>query len=255
MRLNSLFVNFAGRLGRVLFALCDRCQICGGLLPDATVRSHPVCPSCAVGLAPRQGGYCPKCGGFALDPATPPMLCLDCRLQGRSWDGFAFHGRYEGLLRDMVLDFKFHGRLHQGRLLAGFLADAYLRATARTGDGAMPLEGPDLIVPVPLHPRRLVWRGFNQSLELARILAKNLHRPVSPQALTRIRDTLPQSQLPGTKRLENIQGAFAANPVLVRGRRTLLVDDVMTTGATIDTAVKALRRAGAARVDVAVVAR
>jgi ComF family protein len=254
VRRKSLIGRFAGRLGRMLLALCDRCQACGGLLP-AVALPHPVCAACAVSLAPRQGGYCPKCGNFALDPAAPPMLCLHCRLQGRLWDGFAFHGRYEGLLREMVLDFKFRGRLSQGRLLAGFLADAYHRAAVRTGDGAMPSEGPDLIVPVPLHPRRLAWRGFNQSLELARILAKNLHRPVSPQALTRIRDTTPQSQLPGTKRLENIQGAFVGNAAILAGRRVLLIDDVMTTGATIETAVKALRRAGAAHVDVAVVAR
>ncbi len=115
--------------------------------------------------------------------------------------------------------------------------------------------GPDLLVPVPLHPRRLAWRGFNQSLELSRVLAARLGRPVVPAALARIRHTTPQSSLPGAARQANIAGAFAAAPALVAGRAVLLVDDVMTTGATVDTAARALRRAGAARVDVVVAAR
>lgn len=253
MDAERFFPRLAGRLGRLLLALCDRCQACGGLLP-AMGGPRPLCPECARALSPRRGGYCPKCGGLSADPGAPPLVCAVCRVRGRPWDGFAFHGRYEGLLRDMILGFKFHGRLGQGRLLAGFLADAYLRA-AGEGAGAMPPRGPDGIVPVPLHPRRLAWRGFNQSLELARLLARTLDLPVLPHALARIRDTTPQSQLPGPKRLENIQGAFAGDPEAVAGRRLLLVDDVMTTGATVETAVTALRRAGAVRVDVAVVAR
>nr|WP_052360304.1 ComF family protein [Solidesulfovibrio alcoholivorans] len=238
---------------RALLALCDRCQACAGLLPPGTC--GPVCPDCAALLRPRLGGYCPRCGELAADPDAPPFLCNACRLSGRPWEGFAFHGPYDGLLRDLILGFKFHGRLGQGRVLAGLARDAYRRAVARTGEGAMDPAGPGGIVPVPLHPRRLAWRGFNQSLELARLLAADLGRPVLPGALRRIRDTTPQSQLPGARRRANIAGAFVADPALVAGRGVLLVDDVMTTGATIDTAVNALRAAGAARVDVLVIAR
>jgi len=184
---------------------------------------------------------------MAEDPAALPLLCPECRRWGRCWDGFAFHGRYEGLLRELILGFKFSGDLGLGRLLAGLLAGSWQRA-------AMP-AGPDCLVPIALHPRRLSWRGFNQSLELARFLAARLDRPVLPRALERIRDTRPQSSLPGPERRGNILGAFAADPAQVAGRAVLLVDDVMTTGATIDTAAKALRQAGACRVDVAVVAR
>lgn len=251
---DGLFARLAGVLGRSLRVLCDRCQACSSLLP-AHGQPHLLCPACAGRLAPRHGGHCPRCGALAEDPAAPPLSCAECRAVGQSWDGFAFHGRYEDLLRELILGFKFHGRLGQGRLLAGFLVDAYLRAAARAGDGAMGPESPDCIVPVPLYPRRLAWRGFNQSLLLAGGLAGVLGRPVVPGALARIRDTTPQSQLPGPKRLANIQGAFAASPVLVAGKHVLLIDDVMTTGATVDTAVRALRLAGAVRVDVAVVAR
>jgi len=254
VRIKRLWTRLAACFGRGLLFFCDRCQACSGLLPEPG-RGHPLCPACAARLAPRQGGYCPRCGAMVEDAAAPPSLCLDCRRMGRSWDGFAFHGRYEGLLRDMILGFKFHGQLGQGRLLGGLLTEACLRAAARSGDGALAPQGPDCIVPIPLHPRRLSWRGFNQSLELARCLGRSLHRPVRHDALTRIRNTTPQSRLPGSERLTNIQGAFCGNPDAVAGRRVLLVDDVMTTGATVDTAVRALRRAGAVRVDVAVVAR
>ena len=260
----AALADVAGRLGRVFLPLCDRCQVCRGLLPGTGAGSlrggsggekSPVCPACAAGLAPRLGGYCPRCGAFAADADAPPGLCLECRQNGRVWDGFAFHGRYEGLLRELVLGFKFNGHLGQGRLLAGFLVEAWQRAAGRNGGGAMDAGLPDCLVPVPLHPRRLAWRGFNQSLELARVLGREFGRPVCAAALTRLRDTIPQSQLPGRARLTNLAGAFAGNARLAAGRHVLLVDDVMTTGATVDTAVRALRAAGAVRVDVAVAAR
>ena len=250
----TVLPRLAGFLARQVQSTCDRCPACSGLLPDRH-GPHPVCPSCAVQLAPRLGGYCPWCGELCADPAAPPLLCPECRRSGRPWDGFAFHGPYEGLLREMVLGLKFHGRLGQGRLLAGLAADAWLRAASRAGPGAMDPAGPDLVVPVPLHPKRLAWRGFNQSLELARELARTLSRPIAPAALARIRDTTPQSRLSGRERLGNIQGAFTAAPEIVSGRAVLLVDDVMTTGATVATAARALRLGGAARVDVLVVAR
>ena len=258
----ACLADLADRLGRAALPLCDRCQVCRGLLPGSGVWGEgrgggesPVCPVCAPGLAPRHGGFCPRCGAFAADADAPPGLCLECRQRGRVWDGFAFHGRYEGLLRELVLGFKFSGHLGQGRLLAGFLVEAWLRAAKRSGNGSMDAGAPDCLVPVPLYPRRLSWRGFNQSLELARLLGRELSRPVCAQGLVRVRNTIPQSRLPGRQRLTNLVGAFEGQPRLVAGRHVLLIDDVMTTGATVETAVRALRLAGATRVDVAVVAR
>jgi len=233
---------------RAARGLCARCPACGALL-EPRVQADTVCPVCAAALAPRGGGYCPLCGEMTDDPDGPIALCTACRTKGRPWDGLAFHGRYEGVLRELVLQFKFSSRLGQGRLL-GQLLVATCRRLAFPDGGA-----PDMLLPVPLHPRRLAWRGFNQSLELARIVGRTLQFPVRTDGIFRIRYTTPQSRLPGPRRLENIQGAFRADPAVVGGRTVVLVDDVMTTGATMETAALALRQAGACQVDVLVVAR
>lgn len=118
------------------------------------------------------------------------------------------------------------------------------------------VAGCELLVPVPLHRDRLRWRGFNQSLVLARDLARAKCIPVAPQALVRVRPTRPQVGLDPRLRTANVAGAFqVVDAAGVRDRRVLLVDDVMTTGATVQACALALRRAGARRVDVLVLAR
>lgn len=254
-----------------------RCRVCGVPIPvgaAAAAAGWPprgVCAACAERLAPRQGGFCPRCGAMEADPAEPPELCAACLILPRPFAALAFHAPYGDLLRDMILAFKFGERPQYGAVLRGLLLSAFERAAARAAQAAgSALTGgsapatpavsaapavPDMVVPVPLYPRRLAWRGFNQSLELARPLARKYGWPIEPGALTRIRDTRPQSTLSGRMRRENIQGAFAADAALVRGRTVLLTDDVMTTGATVEAAAKALRAAGASRVDVLVLAR
>jgi len=114
----------------------------------------------------------------------------------------------------------------------------------------------DLIVAVPLHLERLWWRGFNQSLVLAAAIAKATRRPLSRTTLEKQRPTPPQVGLGEAERRHNVRGAFRVTRTeRVRGRTVLLVDDVMTTGATVDECARTLRRAGARRVDVLVLAR
>ncbi|MDQ7833222.1 MAG: ComF family protein [Desulfovibrionaceae bacterium] len=244
-----------------------RCRVCGDPIPPgaagaalATAGWPPrgVCPACVAALAPRQGGFCPRCGAMEADPAADPCLCAACLIEGRPFAVVAFHAAYGGLLRDLIVAYKFGRHPEHGAVLRELLLLAYVRARADRGgpdaDTAVPAE-PDVVVPVPLHPARLAWRGFNQSLELARPLARTHGWRIDARALARIRDTRPQSTLSGRLRRENIQGAFAADASRVRGRRVLLTDDVMTTGATVETAAKALLSAGARRVDVLVLAR
>ncbi len=153
-----------------------------------------------------------------------------------------------------MLRFKFQAQLGLGEVLHGLL-----RRSLEFRD----VPGHDLIVPVPLHPRRLRGRGFNQSLELARGLAQDkfggklegTYGRLEPQALVRVRDTPPQHALPRAVRMRNLAGAFLADPVRIRGRSVLLVDDILTTGATVRAATKELKRCGATRVDLLVLAR
>ncbi|QWF19930.1 ComF family protein [Lysobacter capsici] len=114
---------------------------------------------------------------------------------------------------------------------------------------------PPVLVPIPLHRSRLRERGYDQALELARPLARQLGLPLQAQALTRVRDTSAQSQLDASQRRRNLRDAFAWNGDVAMPAHIVLIDDVMTTGATLHSAARVLRRAGALRVDAWVCAR
>jgi len=146
----------------------------------------------------------------------------------------------------MILGYKFNGGHGQARLLADMACQAFVNKDARL---------PDIIVPVPLHQKRLLWRGFNQSIEFSRRLGRKLDRPVSRNGLIRTRHTIPQTRLGLKERQINIKAAFAARQDIVEGKIVLIVDDVYTTGSTLNECAKTLKRAKAAGVDVLVLAR
>lgn len=171
---------------------------------------------------------------------------------------------YAGPLRDMIIRAKFHGDAAALQVLGRLLVQVYelansltdtsetvLPATGRTDSTNNAIDG---IVPVPLHPERLRERGYNQCLELVRPLAYRLNVPVLPHAVRRTRATLSQRGLSRKARLGNLAEAFLADGV-VRDRRLLVVDDIMTTGSTARHVVDALLRGGARAVELAVVAR
>ena len=215
--------------------------------------SPPLCAACAALLAPRLAGYCPACGQLFPNADLPPALCADCLRQPPPWSGFYFYGAYEHLTRELFKAFKFHGDLPSGRVLARLLSRrvAPLLATdlARAGDSG----GAALLVPVPVHKQRLQERGFNQSLLLAKPLAGALRLPLAPQAWGRTRLGPPQSSLDREARLAGPKWAFAAHD-LVNGRWVVLLDDVMTTGATLREVARILLARGAVGVSVAVLA-
>lgn len=144
----------------------------------------------------------------------------------------------------MLIRLKFQEQVLLGHALGGLLAAHPRLASLRA----------DAVTPVPLHPRRLTTRGYNQALELARPLARALGLPLLPGLLARTRHTPPQTGKAREERVRNLQDAFTA-PKGVEGRRLLLVDDTLTTGATLASAARSLLRAGAAEVSVAVVSR
>lgn len=231
-----------GRLARlaslVLHAAGRRCQHCAAVLRDAD--DFPLCPDCRALFAPRAGGFCPDCGICYADPAAPEYSCLACRRSRPPWSGLAFHGVYAGALREVIHRHKFGHDHGLGRLIAHLARQAWDRHA---------LARPDCIVPVPMRPDKVVERGFNQSVELARLLGRTVGLAPLRQGLRKTRRTRAQSSLGRLERSRNVEGAFEARADM-SGRHVLLVDDVMTTGATLRACSRACLEAGARRVDV-----
>ncbi len=235
----QIMQKLASRMGLTM----TRCPVCGVITDNI---HNSLCPACADEIQPRTGGYCPQCGIMFGTNEDPPTHCAQCRHEPPPWDTLHFYGQYTGRLRDLILSYKFNNGFGRTHLLADMACRAFKGNNARI---------PDIIIPVPLHTRRLLWRGFNQSKELARILGEKLDRPVLANGLIRTRHTLPQTRLGLAERQVNIKGAFAADSNKVKDMVALVVDDVYTTGSTLNECTRTLKRAGAAGVDILVLAR
>ncbi len=217
------------------FALPLHCLLCGGPGGDEL----DLCRDCAAEL-PRNRTCCARC---ALPLAVPAALCGQCQRHPPPWDAAWVPFRYAWPLDRLESRFKFAADLAAGRVLSAL----WRRELAA--------DRPQLIVPMPLHPARLRQRGYNQAMELARPLAQVLEVPVRHDALLRTRATKAQTELGAIARRRNVRGAFAAKPGVLWPEHVALLDDVMTTGATLAEAARVLRRAGVRRVDVWALAR
>lgn len=234
-------------LAEVRCSGCGRVS-CGG---GGASAGASLCADCLAVMLQQQGEPCPGCGEFPVSAQAEPLLCGRCREKPRPWGRTLVYGPYEGPLKDMILGYKFEARLDFGRRLQECALAAFERGLKLHPE----LSRLGLLVPVPLHPRRLFSRGFNQSRELARLIAVRHGLPIRQQALERVRRTTPQMELSRSARAENIRGAFAAKKHMLAGKAVLLVDDIMTTGATLEECARAMLDAGAERVDVLVLAR
>ncbi len=232
-------------LGRGLLHLVypALCHFCGRSLADA----GPFCEVCRNALLADPVPACPRCAATVGPFAATDGRCTHCRDESLPFDAAVRLGSYDGLLHEAVLRLKHHS----GEGLAELLGELW----ADHAGPALRAFRADAIVPVPLHWRRRWRRGYNQSEALAHGLATRLRLPLRPSWLHRIRATPIQPSQTLAGRRENVRGAFAATKVLVAGKTVLLVDDVMTTGATASEAARALRAAGVGRVVAAVLAR
>ena len=230
-----------------------------GILLDLVL--PPLCLSCRKPVA-RQGGLCAECWGnihFLTDPAClrcgqpfpqqgqDGLACGACLADPPPFDRARAAFRYDDASKGLVLSFKHADRPGLARYFAPWMARAA---------GPMLAEA-ELIVPVPLHRWRLLHRRYNQAALLAMALAKGAGVPCMPDLLYRARRTPPQGLLGRDARARNVKGAIRLGKAIdfVKEKRILVVDDVLTTGATLGECVRVLREAGAARVDVVTLAR
>lgn len=217
---------------------CDRLLPQDCLLCAASSGADLLCPACAADLPRLPAAACPRC---AL-PSTRGEVCGHCLARPPHYDATFAAFRYGFPIDKLVQSFKYGHRLalgsHFGRQLA---------LLSESADA-------DLIIPLPLHPRRLRERGFNQALELARPVGKAWHIPIDAHSCRRIRHTKAQADLPWRERTRNVRGAFDCASDFT-GKRLLLVDDVMTTGASLDELARTVKLHGAVRVTLLVLAR
>ena len=213
-----------------------RCLLCGA----AGAHGVDLCADCAAEL-PRNRSCCARC---ALPLAVPAALCGACQRHAPPWDAAWAPFRYGWPLDRLEARFKFGRDLAAGRALATL----WQRET-------MPLPRPDLLLPVPLHRTRLRQRGYNQALELAQPLARQLGIPLRRDALLRTRGTAAQTELDAVARRRNVRGAFALRAGIALPAHVAILDDVMTTGATLAECARVLRQAGVQRVDAWALAR
>ncbi|HEY8552928.1 MAG TPA: ComF family protein [Burkholderiales bacterium] len=226
------------RLERAIdWLLPSECALCGAAIASRA----DLCDGCERSL-PRLDGCCSRCA-VPLEVAAPDALCGQCQQQLPPYDSVHAPFRYAPPLDRLVQGAKYHGRLDWLQLLGRRLAR---HVASRRGDV-------DAAVAVPLHPTRLRERGYNQSVELLRVLGAELNL-AARAPLERVRATPPQAQLSSAARRRNVRGAFVSMARL-EGLRLALVDDVMTSGATVEEATQCLLDAGAASVEVWVVAR
>ena len=229
------------------FLLPTSCSYCHSPVGNSSVPFF--CSACWSDFSLLAGPVCPCCGRLFESPEalshSPAHLCVSCRRELPSYDQALSVGYFEGSLREAVHVFKYRPCRSLGKPLARWMA------------GHVVLQPDiDLIMPVPLHSTRLRERGFNQALFLAHGLCEVHGLHLSLDNLARVRPTRPQVELSGEERVVNVAGAFALRRAEeIAGKSVLLVDDVFTTGATLNECAKVLKDAGAQRVMALTLAR
>ena len=222
------------------------CHICRAFIPAAG--NIHLCASCREGITPVVSPLCDLCGVPFATTDGIDHRCGHCCTVPPRFTAARTALLFDGPVRDLIHRFKYDRRVQLSRPLGLLTAEAL--APWVTAAAA------DLVMPVPLHIRRLRQRGFNQAVLLGQVLAREWCLPLDRTTLRRIRWTEPQINLAADQRAANVRGAFAVkDPPRVEGRSIILVDDVYTTGSTVVECSRVLRGAGAAEVRVVTVAR
>jgi ComF family protein len=224
------------------FFLPRLCLFCDAAVGEGA--EVAVCPECEEQIQWVESPLCTCCGQVFADREGPDRVCGDCQTDPPPFARARAAALYAGPVSQAITRFKFNRQM------------AFLPVMQHWLQRPLCLElvaDADLLVPVPLHPRRIKHRGFNQALLLARAFPE---ATVAREAVVRIRHTAPQVGLNPKERRDNVKGAFVVtDPSLVKDKRVLLVDDLYTTGATVKECARVLHKAGARRVEILTVAR
>jgi ComF family protein len=200
-----------------------------------------ICEACLQKIQFLDKNRCIFCGRTL----TKEGICQRCRHEDHFFTEIRCLANYEGITQEAVQRLKYENDLAVAFVLAKLLTNLVQSANWTI----------ELVIPVPLSQKRLYERGYNQAALLARPLSLNLGKPFATKGLTRVKETRSQVNLNIRQRKENVQNAFLADPLIVRGQSILLVDDVYTTGATMNAAAKALKQAGCSQVFALTVAK
>ena len=219
------------------FIFKPSCLLCEGNVDAPTGNIHAVCRACLSDLPRHASNSCPQCG---LE--TSGIVCGSCINSPPDFDATCAVFLYQFPIDAMMVRYKYGSSLNIGDIFGQFLAEK------------VSLKNIDVIIPMPMHPQRLKERGFNQAHEIAKVLAKNCIGKLDFKSAERVKFTPPQASLPLKERVKNIKGVFKAN-IDLTGKRIAIVDDVMTTGASLNELAKTLKKAGASHVECWVIAR
>lgn len=239
------FVRYPLLASLLDFVCPRRCLSCGVDMHDRD--THHLCAKCWANVEPIGARKCPRCAA-QIGPHAEDGQCLACRGQALHFQGATAFGVYKGPLRKLIHRFKYGQCTFLSRPLGRALSAQLSREPFASSI--------EMVVPVPLHWRRWLERGFNQSGLLARQVARDMSLPMAGRALARTRFTRPQVLLSASERKRNLDGAFHTRSARsIKGKTVLLIDDVMTTCSTVAECARALREAGAHRVYAAAAAR
>ena len=240
-------MNLLNKIFNIVFP--GKCLLCN----DSTgLNTENICSKCMDKIAFIKGSTCARCGipfevSYSLEDNLD-YLWQRCRIFSPSFDMALSACRYDGVIKEIISAYKYQNKPYLGNDIISIM----LRVVER---GLVELS-PELIIAVPLHVKRLRERGYDQAYILAEGIGRYLNIPVSCGNLTRIRYTVPQVNLSRDERIKNVKGAFSVKDTHeLKGKRVFLIDDVFTTGATIEECVKIIRDAGAEKIYVVTVAR
>ena len=240
---NSQLLNF-GTLKQAL--LRQSCVLCNANIDALQANNHAVCKPCQNDLPWHPTSSCPQCG-----LSSSGTVCGSCLNSPPDFDATKAVFLYAFPVDAMMQRYKYGNMLNLGDTFGKFLAE-------KIALGTLNHNQVDLIIPMPMHPQRLKERGFNQALEIAKVLSKNSKEKLDYKSVERQTLTPPQASLPLKERVKNIKGAFKVNTDkldMLQGKRIAIIDDVMTTGASLNELAKTLKKAGAVHVECWVIAR